>query len=81
MPDTATPTVTANVRAELARRSLSGRSLSRDLGWSKSTTHRLLAGHRAFTVDELAAVAAYLDVPLGLLYGDLPAQRTAGGAA
>lgn len=51
------------VRAELARRRVSGRDLAVALGWSERTTRRRLAGHVAFTVDELTAVAQHLGLP------------------
>lgn len=70
-------TVTAGaVRAELARRRITGRKLAADLGWSKTTTARRLNGEYPLTVDELVAVAHYLDLPVTAL---LPAD--ARGAA
>lgn len=52
------------VRAELARRRISGRELAQSLGWSIGMTARRLRGECSFDIDELAAVADYLDVPL-----------------
>jgi transcriptional regulator with XRE-family HTH domain len=58
------------VRAELARRRISGRELARGLGWSVPTTWRRLSGTSPFDVNELAAVAAYLGVPVASLVSD-----------
>lgn len=60
----------AAVRAELARRKISGSELARHLGWTRSSGWRRISGAQAFTVDELAAVAEYLDVPMSALLFD-----------
>lgn len=60
------------VRAELARRRVSGRELATRLGWSERTLRRRLAGQTPFTVDELTSVASFLDVPVLEL---LPAEQ------
>lgn len=52
------------VRAEMARRKISGRALADGLGWSVASTWRRLNGTTAFRVDELASVADYLDVDM-----------------
>jgi transcriptional regulator with XRE-family HTH domain len=65
------------VRAELARRRISGRELSRALGWSVPATWRRLSGNCAFDIDELAAVADYLGVPLVSLIADDAAEPAA----
>lgn len=62
-----------SVRAELARRRISGRKLATDLGWKQATVARRLNGTYPFTIDELAAIAGYLGVPISAL---LP-ERTA----
>jgi DNA-binding Xre family transcriptional regulator len=67
MGHSATDQVAGNLRAELARRKISGRGLARGLGWTTSTTARLLSGEQRLTVDELAAVAAFLEVSPGSL--------------
>lgn len=59
------------VRVELARRRISGRELARGLGWSAPTTWRRLSGSRPFDIDELAAIAQFLDMPLGDLLPDV----------
>lgn len=60
------------VRAELARRRISGRELARGLGWSHNTTNRRLSGASPLDIDELVAVARHLGVPLSSL---LPADE------
>lgn len=52
------------VRAEMARRKISGRALAEALDWSVAATWRRLSGTTAFRVDELAQVADYLGLPL-----------------
>ena len=63
------------VRAELARRRITGRQLARSLGWSFTTTARRLNGSSPFDIDELDAVARFL----GLAVTDLlpPVERAA----
>lgn len=55
------------VRAELARRQISGRELASSLGWSVGLTARRLRGECPFDIDELAAVARFLGVPVSAL--------------
>ena len=62
------------VRAELARRRISGRELARTLGWSFSTTSRRLNGPHPFDVAELAQLATHLGVPVTTF---LPEQTAA----
>lgn len=54
--------VAANVRAELARRNISGRSLALALGWTASSTARRLSGATPLTVDDLSQIAAHIGV-------------------
>ena len=69
--DQTTAELTAGaVRAELARRRISGRAMARALGWSHGTTSRRLSGSSPFDIDELAAVAAFLGVPTSALLVD-----------
>ena len=65
--------VAGAVRAELARRQISGRKLAQELGWSFTTTARRLNGSSPFDIDELAAVAGFL----GVHPGDLLPQQSA----
>lgn len=57
-----TESAVANLRAEIGRRSLSGREFGRRMGWSKNTTVRKLNGQSALTVADLEQAAAVLDV-------------------
>lgn len=62
------------VRAELARRQITGRQLARSLGWSFTTTARRLNGSSPFDIDELDAVARHLGIPVAaLLPGEIAA--------
>jgi transcriptional regulator with XRE-family HTH domain len=70
--------VAEEVRAAMARQSLTGSDLARHLGISQSTASRRLAGAAAFGVDELACVAAWLGVALGALL-PRPEQTPADG--
>lgn len=68
-----TGTTAERVRAELEARQISGRALARTLGWKRSRTARRLNGSHPLTVDELAAIATYLGVPVAsLIPGDEP---------
>lgn len=70
MTQTAGKRTAATVRAELARRRISGRQLATDLGWGVPTMARRLNGTVAFSVDELAAVAHHLGLPVTALLAD-----------
>jgi transcriptional regulator with XRE-family HTH domain len=69
--------VAASIRAELARQRKSGSSLARHLGMTQSAVSRRLLGHVPFDVDQIAATAAWLGVPLTAL---LPSDDAAGAA-
>lgn len=58
----------ANIRAELARRRLSGRDLARACGWPTTTAWRRLNGV-TLSVDDIAAVSAWLGIPVAELMG------------
>ena len=62
------------VRAELARRRISGRELAQGLDWSVGKTWRRLSGEHPLDIDELDAIARYLAVPVASL---IPAQQVA----
>ena len=53
----------AAVRAELARRRISGRTIGAVVGWSLGTTSRRLNGDSPITVDELVRIAEYMGIP------------------
>lgn len=74
MRQTPAEQVAGAVRAELARRRISGRKMARDLDWSFTTTARRLNGSSPLDIDELDAVARYLGVPVAAL---LPTEREA----
>jgi transcriptional regulator with XRE-family HTH domain len=56
--------VAAEVRAQLARRKLSGVRAARALGWSQNYISRRLSGTVPFDVTDLAAIAELLEVPM-----------------
>ena len=59
--------VGATVRAEAARRGLTQAALSRAIGVPHATLSRRLRGLSPFTVTEIIAVAAALDLPVSAL--------------
>lgn len=65
-----TPRVAANVRAEMARRRVSQESLAAALGMSQASVSRRLTNITPFTADELSKVAAHLDLPVAVLWGE-----------
>lgn len=74
MQQTTTERTAATVRAELAKRKISGKILAESLGWKRTNTWRRLNGSVPFTLDELVTLAGYLDVPVAEL---LQAERAA----
>ena len=62
-------TTAATVRAEMARRRVPQIKLAQHLGLSQTAISRRMSGETDFTVTELQAVAALLDVPAGDLLG------------
>lgn len=62
----------ANVRAEMARRDMNQSALAEQLGISQSMLSYRLSGKVAFDVDELARVAAVLEVPVATLLAEQP---------
>ncbi|AMS03532.1 helix-turn-helix DNA binding protein [Gordonia phage Guacamole] len=65
-------TVAANVRAELARRQVAAQQLAEGIGLSRVTLSRRLNGHAPWTIDEIAATAEFLNVPVESLIGAEP---------
>lgn len=63
----------ANVRAEMARRGVKQAELAGELGMSQSMLSYRLSGQVVFNVDELARVAAVLEVPVATLLDEQPA--------
>lgn len=66
--------VAGEVRAEMARKRMTGRELSRLTGKSQPYWSRRLTGDVAFDVDDLVTVAALLDVPVTNMFRTLPAD-------
>lgn len=66
-PNTFTGTVGANIRAELARRGLSQRTLTGVLNISPTGVSKRLAGKTPLDVDELNKIAEYLGIPITAL--------------
>lgn len=62
--------VAANVRAEMARRSCTQKSLAEQLGRTQQALSRRLSGQVAFTVRELEQISVALGVGLAALIGD-----------
>src|SRR5579859_5043198 len=56
--------IAAEVRAQLARRRRSARSVAFELGWTQTYMSRRINGRIPFNVDDLAAIAEALDVPV-----------------
>ena len=68
MPQTLSTSVSANIRAEMARRGLGQRDLADALGLSRPAISNRLIGKTPWTVDELEIVAQGLGVePASLL--------------
>lgn len=78
MADTVHDPVAAAVRAELARAKISGRQLAADLNLPYHIISSRLRTKDAvaFKAEELARIAAYLEVPIERLYGP-PAKASA----
>jgi len=74
MTTSVTQSVAAEVRAELARKRIPQSDLAEVLGVSQAGISRRLSGATPFDVNELAAVAAFLGVPVGKL---MPAENVA----
>jgi hypothetical protein len=70
-------TVAGEVRANLARKRRSGRSVALELGWTQPYMSRRLNGDVPFDVNDLAAIAEVLDVPVGVFFQKPDAVRTA----
>src|SRR5258708_26773856 len=56
--------VAAEVRAHLARQRLSGRQAAFALGWKQPYIARRLSGEIPFDVNDLAAIASLLSLPV-----------------
>lgn len=65
-------TLTAEIRAALARKGTTTAEIARAIDKSQATASRKLNGQIPITLDELAEIAEYLDVSLASL---LPADK------
>lgn len=69
-------TVIGEVRAHLARQRRSAQSVALQLGWTQRYFSRRLTGQVPFTIDDLAAIAEVLDVPISaLLEAPVPVRK------
>jgi transcriptional regulator with XRE-family HTH domain len=73
-PKVSRESIAAEVRAQLARRRRSARSVALELGWTQRYMARRVNGEVPFNVEDLAAIAELLDVPVisffqGPVYG------------
>ncbi|MFZ2172766.1 MAG: helix-turn-helix transcriptional regulator [Rhodococcus sp. (in: high G+C Gram-positive bacteria)] len=62
--------VADNVRGEAARKRISQRQLGEAIGLSQQSLSRRLLGRTAFDVNELSAIAEYLDIPVSTLISE-----------
>ncbi|MDI9901346.1 helix-turn-helix transcriptional regulator [Rhodococcus sp. IEGM 1409] len=60
--------VAANVRSEAARRRISQKQLAKALGMSQQMLSQRMLGRIAFNVNELTAVANFLEIPVSHLH-------------
>lgn len=58
------------IRAEMARRRISQTKVAGRLGLSQPAISRRLRGETAFDADEIVAIAALFEVPVGSLFGE-----------
>ncbi|MBO2459357.1 helix-turn-helix domain-containing protein [Actinomadura violacea] len=63
--------VAAEVRAQLARRRISGRRAALTMGWTEHYMSRRLTGKTPLDVNDLAAIAAVLNVPISTFIAPL----------
>lgn len=81
-PPRLSATVAATIRAEMARQRVTQRQLVERLGWTQPYISRRMAGHVAFDVDELSAIADAIGVPTeDIISTSLAAHRAAVGVA
>jgi transcriptional regulator with XRE-family HTH domain len=71
MTEAAHVLVAEEVRAQLARKRRSARSVALQLGWQQSYLARKVIGQTPFTIDDLAAIAGVLEVPVTEFFGGL----------
>lgn len=71
MPSTVSRSVTANIRAELARRDLKQPDLATALGMHPMSVSKRMTGQVAWSIDELQTIADWFGVRLTDLIGDV----------
>lgn len=62
--------IATTIRVALAERNISRAELARRTGMDDSYLHRRMTGRPVFDADDLANIAAALDVPISSLLGD-----------
>jgi predicted transcriptional regulator len=77
MANTYAESVTAEVRAEMARQRLGQVKMAGLLGWTQATLSRRLTGDVPFATDEIDEVARALGVPVGQLVNPVVREATA----
>ncbi|MFB9777314.1 helix-turn-helix domain-containing protein [Brevibacterium otitidis] len=78
MTETNKQLIAANVRAELARRSISVADLARQVGMTEMSMHRRVTGKIDFRASELMEVAETVGVDGGIFFRRSPAELAAG---
>ena len=76
-PSEARTVVARNIRAELARRGMPVRHLTEALGVTYTGVTRRLSGQTPLDVDEVAAVARFLGIPVIDLFAGIDALAVA----
>ena len=81
--------VADEVRTALSRRRISASKAAQALGWSQAYLSRRLTGTTAFDLDDLEAIALFLEEPIGRFFGmrddyprvlsTVPSRSLAGG--
>lgn len=61
----------------MARSKRTQSSLANSIGMKQQALSRRLSGRTPFTVDEIAVIARYLEVPVATLFGAEPAEQSA----
>lgn len=60
--------IIGEIRAAMARRDVRPVAVAAAIGMNRSSIYRRLNGDTPFTLDEILAIAAYLDVPAGSFF-------------
>jgi transcriptional regulator with XRE-family HTH domain len=68
--------VAAEVRAQLARKRLSGVRAARALGWTQRYLSRRMTGEVPFTASDLVALANLLEVPITTFFATTEGLKT-----